>query len=245
MATKFHINPQGLPGECRAANGRCPFGGEADHFTSAKEAEYAIHERGGPQAYSTLRKASREERERQRQISEAALAEMGAAIKERKEREHFEAVSAAYAERQVELANEAAEKAAGMTTISLPSISRETVANAAKDLMATLRGAKTYEKTIADAKDRAGYADRYFNKGDKQKSASFLDGQTSPASAQVASLTQAALGARTSGTDSTKVMAHATASSNPGSVLDAISARNAAATTPRGLGISAIAKQFN
>lgn len=39
--SKFHINTAGEAGQCRAENGKCPFGGESDHFTSADAAREA------------------------------------------------------------------------------------------------------------------------------------------------------------------------------------------------------------
>jgi hypothetical protein len=39
---KFHINPKtGDPGACSATNGKCPFGGAEDHFTSVEAARAA------------------------------------------------------------------------------------------------------------------------------------------------------------------------------------------------------------
>lgn len=35
---KFHINGKGEAGKCSAQNGKCPFGGEAEHFTSLEAA---------------------------------------------------------------------------------------------------------------------------------------------------------------------------------------------------------------
>jgi len=35
---KFHVNAAGEAGKCKATKGNCPFGGEAEHFTSAEAA---------------------------------------------------------------------------------------------------------------------------------------------------------------------------------------------------------------
>lgn len=37
--TKFHINSKGLPAECKATIGNCPFGGAETHFNSSQEAQ--------------------------------------------------------------------------------------------------------------------------------------------------------------------------------------------------------------
>jgi len=41
---KFHINDRGEAGVCKANNGGCPFGSEAEHFSSAEEARQAFEE---------------------------------------------------------------------------------------------------------------------------------------------------------------------------------------------------------
>jgi hypothetical protein len=44
MAKTFHVNPRTLAvGECKAVNGKCPFGSADDHFTS-QEAAYKFAE---------------------------------------------------------------------------------------------------------------------------------------------------------------------------------------------------------
>lgn len=56
---KFHINAAGNPGICRAVNGRCPFGGEENHFDSAEQAQAAFETRMSDQAFtSTSKRAS-------------------------------------------------------------------------------------------------------------------------------------------------------------------------------------------
>lgn len=37
--SKFHINKHGVPAPCRATKGRCPLGGEGEHFESKEEAQ--------------------------------------------------------------------------------------------------------------------------------------------------------------------------------------------------------------
>lgn len=39
--SKIHVNSNGEPGVCKANNGRCPFGSEADHFETPEQAEKA------------------------------------------------------------------------------------------------------------------------------------------------------------------------------------------------------------
>ena len=36
---KYHIKKDGTPGVCRAQNGKCPFGGESEHFPTKEEAQ--------------------------------------------------------------------------------------------------------------------------------------------------------------------------------------------------------------
>lgn len=38
MATKFHVNKKGVPGECSADAGNCPFGANEPHYNSPEEA---------------------------------------------------------------------------------------------------------------------------------------------------------------------------------------------------------------
>ena len=40
--TKYHINGEGNPGLCKAQNGKCPFGGEANHYSSQENARKAF-----------------------------------------------------------------------------------------------------------------------------------------------------------------------------------------------------------
>lgn len=40
--TKYHINGEGNPGLCKAQNGKCPFGGEANHYSSEENARKAF-----------------------------------------------------------------------------------------------------------------------------------------------------------------------------------------------------------
>jgi len=42
---KFHINTAGEAGQCKAVNGKCPFGSESEHFTSAEAAREAFEAR--------------------------------------------------------------------------------------------------------------------------------------------------------------------------------------------------------
>ena len=41
MAVKWHVNGEGKPGKCSAGAGQCPFGADAPHFGSKREAEAA------------------------------------------------------------------------------------------------------------------------------------------------------------------------------------------------------------
>lgn len=46
MELKYHVNPKtGSAGKCKAENGNCPFGGEAEHFTSMAAARKAFEEK--------------------------------------------------------------------------------------------------------------------------------------------------------------------------------------------------------
>jgi len=120
------------------------------------------------------------------------------------------------------------------------SFNKDTIADAARSVFSGLIGGKSYEERIADAKSRAAYATNYYAGGSDAKKGAFLDGQTSVASASVASRTQDALRARSVAVDNSRVMAHATPAANPGNTLAAIDAANRAASAGRGLGISRV-----
>ena len=44
MAVKWHVNGEGKPGKCSAGAGKCPFGSDAPHFGTKREAEAAAEE---------------------------------------------------------------------------------------------------------------------------------------------------------------------------------------------------------
>lgn len=44
MAVKWHVNGEGKPGKCSAKAGACPFGADAPHFGTKREAEAAAEE---------------------------------------------------------------------------------------------------------------------------------------------------------------------------------------------------------
>ena len=44
MAVKWHVNGEGKPGKCSAKKGQCPFGADAPHFGTKREAEAAAEE---------------------------------------------------------------------------------------------------------------------------------------------------------------------------------------------------------
>lgn len=44
MAVKWHVNGEGKPGKCGAKKGQCPFGADAPHFGTKREAEAAAEE---------------------------------------------------------------------------------------------------------------------------------------------------------------------------------------------------------
>lgn len=54
---KYHVNSKGEAGACSATKGRCPFGGENEHFTSA-EAARSFFETNQEAALAGARKAS-------------------------------------------------------------------------------------------------------------------------------------------------------------------------------------------
>ncbi len=41
MAVKWHVNGEGKPGKCGAKKGQCPFGADAPHFGTKREAQAA------------------------------------------------------------------------------------------------------------------------------------------------------------------------------------------------------------
>lgn len=41
MAVKWHVNGEKKPGKCRARKGQCPFGADAPHYGSKREAQAA------------------------------------------------------------------------------------------------------------------------------------------------------------------------------------------------------------
>jgi superoxide dismutase len=43
--SKFHIKPDGTIGVCKAQKGKCPYGSEADHYSSVEEASKAFQQR--------------------------------------------------------------------------------------------------------------------------------------------------------------------------------------------------------
>lgn len=54
---KFHINSNGEPGKCSATQGKCPFGGAEDHFTSIEAArEQAERQLSDANGWSSKRK---------------------------------------------------------------------------------------------------------------------------------------------------------------------------------------------
>lgn len=55
---KYHVNSKGEAGACSATNGRCPFGGESEHFTSA-EAAREFYEKNQDAALAGASKAAR------------------------------------------------------------------------------------------------------------------------------------------------------------------------------------------
>ena len=55
---KFHINAAGEAGKCKATKGNCPFGGEAEHFTSAEAAREHYEKQMGDST-SSLSKAKK------------------------------------------------------------------------------------------------------------------------------------------------------------------------------------------
>ena len=38
VAAKWHVNGEGKPGKCDAKKGQCPFGSDAPHFGTKREA---------------------------------------------------------------------------------------------------------------------------------------------------------------------------------------------------------------
>jgi len=52
---RYHVNPEtGDAGKCSATKGNCPFGGESEHYTSAKAARAAYEDKQDSQVFATL-----------------------------------------------------------------------------------------------------------------------------------------------------------------------------------------------
>lgn len=51
--SKFHINSKGIASPCRATKGKCPFGGENEHYSSKEEAQSAA-ERNNEKEYGLI-----------------------------------------------------------------------------------------------------------------------------------------------------------------------------------------------
>lgn len=49
---KFHLNDKGVPGACTAKNGKCPFGGEHQHYDSMSKAQSAYELSMGASAFT-------------------------------------------------------------------------------------------------------------------------------------------------------------------------------------------------
>lgn len=58
---KFHINAAGEAGSCSATKGNCPFGGEADHFTSPEAAREAFESKMSGSSLTSLEKQARKD----------------------------------------------------------------------------------------------------------------------------------------------------------------------------------------
>lgn len=59
---KFHINPKGEAGECKARSGACPFGGEEEHHSSPEKARGAFEEKM-KQEYTVVNAIYRKDRD--------------------------------------------------------------------------------------------------------------------------------------------------------------------------------------
>lgn len=59
--TKFHVNSAGEAGPCAATKGGCPFGGEADHFTSPEAARESYESKMSGASLTSLEKHARKD----------------------------------------------------------------------------------------------------------------------------------------------------------------------------------------
>jgi hypothetical protein len=56
--SKFHVNDKGEAGQCRANNGGCPFGGEAQHYSSPEIARQAYELSMAGEQFATVKKSA-------------------------------------------------------------------------------------------------------------------------------------------------------------------------------------------
>lgn len=122
-------------------------------------------------------------------------------------------------------------------SVAVPDFSRvgRAVSAGARGLLSGFVGGKTYEKTIADAKERANYATAYYDRKNlkNERQSSFLESNARVASASVASRTKDALGAARSArvaADASRIAAYTSVSSNPDSVKNALAARGSSSS---------------
>jgi len=59
--TKIHLNDKGDPGKCSATIGRCPFGDEAQHYPSMKEARAAFERMMTDETFNSHQKIEKQE----------------------------------------------------------------------------------------------------------------------------------------------------------------------------------------